>query len=103
MKIPHMYRLQENSPLIKQRFWTQASQRDLHILIMRFARKESISRQRGKSSFLWRRRRKAAISVFERRFYPVPDFFKQYSMPLKWSIYTKKGCHVWPFATQQIA
>ena len=65
-------------------------------LIKRFATRENRSRQHGKPTFRWRRRRLRAVGVFERRFERVPEVFRNHQLPKMKSYYMHEGKYIWP-------
>jgi hypothetical protein len=92
------YFLREGSDLLKVTVWRRLPGRQLKSLIQRFATKEArCSRYcAGRYVFLWRRRRLAAVSEYERRFGEVPGIFKGRKLPPLKSYYMKDGVYVWP-------
>lgn len=91
------YRLDDGSSLLRKMHWDSATEKELHTLIMRFARLERRGWKTSNTGFKWRRRRIDAVAVYEKRFAPVPIPFGGRLLPKKINIYTKDGKHIWPF------
>jgi hypothetical protein len=90
------YRLDQRSALLRSRTWRALPQGDLKGLIQRFATRESQGSKRGRSCFLWKRRRLAAVTVYRQRFGSVPEIFSSIRLPRIRSYYMKDGQYIWP-------
>ena len=95
------YRLGIGSSLLRVATWEQMDRNELKALIQRFATRESKCSAKAKPTFLWRRKRLAAITVFERRYGSAPKLFTSYKLPRLKSYYIVNGVYLWPRAAQQ--
>jgi hypothetical protein len=89
-------RLLPGSELLRAGYWQQAGEIELKQLIKRFATREDQARRRSKPSFLWRRRRLSAVSIYEERFGAPPAIFRSHKLPLQRSYYVHEGKYIWP-------
>jgi hypothetical protein len=96
------YRLGHGSSLLRPATWRAMERNALKALIQRFSTRESLCYRKGKPGALWRRRRLAAIVVFESRFGPAPTFFTQFTLPRFSSFYVHKGQYLWPSTAQPV-
>ncbi|HAO31448.1 MAG TPA: hypothetical protein DCQ84_00640 [Candidatus Competibacteraceae bacterium] len=83
------------SVLLTTVFWQKTNASRLKSLIQRFATRERNCFAKAKPSFLWRNRRLAAVTVFRKRFGPVPEIFTRHKLPKQDSYYIKDGEYVW--------
>lgn len=94
------YRLGLGSPLLRASVWQAMPFRELKALIQRFSTKENQCFRKGRAGALWRRRRLAAVAVFEQRYGQAPLLFKQQKLPRLASYYVRKGQYLWPVPAQ---
>lgn len=90
------YRLEAGSSLLRPATWERMERDALKALIQRFATRESKCSKKAEPTFRWRRKRLAAIAVFERRFGPAPELFTRHKLPKLKSYYVLNGKYLWP-------
>jgi len=96
------YRLGLGSPLLRSATWAVMGRNELKALIQRFATRESGAYGKGAPGSLWRRRRLAAVTLFEARFGSAPALFTKHKLPRFRSFYVHQGQYLWPSAAQQV-
>ena len=82
--------------MLKVATWQTLSQRELKVLIQRFATRESkcILSRDPKFNF-WRLCRFRSVAVYETRFCKTPELFTLWKLPLLKSYYVKNGQYIW--------
>ena len=95
------YRLEIGSSLLRVVTWERKERDPLKTLIQRFTTRESKCSAKAKPTYRWRRKRLAAIAVFERRYGPAPELFTRYKLPRLKSYYKANGVLLWPRIAQQ--
>lgn len=96
------YRLEIGSSLLRAATWERMERDAFKALIQRFTTRESKCAARAKPTYRWRRKRLAAVAVFERRFGPAPELFTRYKLPRLRSYYKVNGTYIWSRAAQQV-
>lgn len=95
------YRLEIGSSLLRVATWERMERDSLKALIQRFSTRESKCSAKAKPTYRWRRKRLAAIVLFERRHGPAPELFTRYKLPRLKSYYKVNGVYLWPRGAQQ--
>lgn len=90
------HHLLPGSELLRVGYWQRTGAAELKRLIKRFAAREDEARSRGKQTFIWRRRRLNAVTIYEMRFDSAPEVFRRHKLPSLMSYYVHEGKYVWP-------